>query len=133
MPYPKPHFPLRTAGKTRPTLELDTGRPALRPLKMQFPKLGALGATFTIMRACQFASLIAAIGLCANFISEIAEAERNSPPELIGALTVVSLYPVSLIEEAANEVPGRHLGHLRRHHLHPLLRQHAAPPLHRHP
>jgi hypothetical protein len=55
----------------------------------QAPQLGALGATFTVMRACQFASLIAVIGLCANFISEIATAERDSPSELIGALTVV--------------------------------------------
>ncbi|KAL2016808.1 hypothetical protein VTK56DRAFT_2977 [Thermocarpiscus australiensis] len=57
-------------------------------MRFQAPQLGALGVTFGIMRACQFASLIAVIGLCANFISEIATAEHNPPSELIGALTV---------------------------------------------
>lgn len=57
-------------------------------MRFQSPQLGALGVTFTVMRACQFATLVAVIGLVANFISEIAEAERESPSELIGALTV---------------------------------------------
>ncbi|KAK3898848.1 hypothetical protein C8A05DRAFT_46937 [Staphylotrichum tortipilum] len=57
-------------------------------MRFQAPQLGALGVTFTIMRACQLASLIAIIGLCANFISEIATAEHNPPSELIGTLTV---------------------------------------------
>lgn len=56
----------------------------------QGPKLGALGMTFTVMRACQLVSLIAVIGMVANFISEIAAVERSPPSELIGALTVVS-------------------------------------------
>lgn len=56
----------------------------------QAPKLGALGVTFTVMRACQLVSLIAIIGMVANFISEIAAVERSPPSELIGALTVVS-------------------------------------------
>jgi len=91
VPFPKPRFPLRTAGKERPSLELITDfEPA--PLKMRFqaPQLGAMGVTFSIMRASQFASLIAVIGLCANFINEIATAEHNPPSELIGTLTVVS-------------------------------------------
>lgn len=57
-------------------------------MRFQSPQLGALGVTFTVMRACQFATLVAVIGLVANFISEIAGAERESPSELIGALTV---------------------------------------------
>ncbi|KAK4099173.1 hypothetical protein N658DRAFT_175096 [Parathielavia hyrcaniae] len=57
-------------------------------MRFQAPQLGALGVTFSIMRVCQFASLIAVIGLCANFINEIATAEHNSPAELIGTLTV---------------------------------------------
>ncbi|KAK0725257.1 hypothetical protein B0H67DRAFT_598566 [Lasiosphaeris hirsuta] len=57
-------------------------------MRFQAPQLGALGATYTVMRACQFAALIAVIGLCANFIGEIATAERDPPSELIGALTV---------------------------------------------
>lgn len=48
-----------------------------------------MGVTFSTMRACQFATLIAIIGLCANFINEIATAEYNPPSELIGTLTVV--------------------------------------------
>ena len=92
VPFPKPRFPLRTANKERPSLELSTDfEPA--PLKMRFqaPQLGAMGVTFSIMRACQFASLIAVIGLCANFINGIATAEHNPPSELVGTLTVVSL------------------------------------------
>ncbi|KAK0737969.1 hypothetical protein B0T18DRAFT_440894 [Schizothecium vesticola] len=54
----------------------------------QAPKLGALGMTFTVMRACQLVSLIAVIGMVANFVSEIAAVERSPPSELIGALTV---------------------------------------------
>ncbi|KAL2259020.1 hypothetical protein VTK26DRAFT_7445 [Humicola hyalothermophila] len=57
-------------------------------MRFQAPQLGALGVTFSIMRACQCASLIAVVGLCANFISEIATAEHNPPSELIGTLTV---------------------------------------------
>lgn len=58
-------------------------------MQFQSPQLGAMGVTFTIMRAGQVASLIAAIGMCANFISNIATAEHNPPAELVGTLTVV--------------------------------------------
>ncbi|KAK4247505.1 hypothetical protein C7999DRAFT_14440 [Corynascus novoguineensis] len=57
-------------------------------MRFQAPQLGAMGVTFTIMRACQFASLITVIGLCANFISGIATTDHNPPAELIGTLTV---------------------------------------------
>ncbi|KAK4148901.1 hypothetical protein C8A00DRAFT_38513 [Chaetomidium leptoderma] len=57
-------------------------------MRFQAPQLGAMGATFSVMRACQFASLIAVIGLCANFINGIATAEHSPPAELIGTLTV---------------------------------------------
>ncbi|KAK0611724.1 hypothetical protein B0T14DRAFT_441375, partial [Immersiella caudata] len=80
---------VRTATKTRPSLELVTDFSTPKP-KMGFktPQLGALGVTFTVMRTCQFVVLISIIGLCANFIGEIATAERESPAELVGALTV---------------------------------------------
>ncbi|KAK0721259.1 hypothetical protein B0T21DRAFT_386189 [Apiosordaria backusii] len=89
-PSPGINFPLRTASKERPSLELVTEFNSARPNKMRFqaPQLGALGVTFTLMRACQFACLISVIGLCANFINEIATAEHNPPSELVGALTV---------------------------------------------
>ncbi|KAK3292970.1 uncharacterized protein B0H64DRAFT_203837 [Chaetomium fimeti] len=57
-------------------------------MRFQAPQLGAMGVTFSIMRACQFASLIAVIGLCANFINGITTAEHDPPAELIGTLTV---------------------------------------------
>lgn len=60
-------------------------------MRFQAPQLGAMGVTFSIMRAFQFVSLIAIIGLCANFISGIAAAEHDAPAELIGTLTVVRL------------------------------------------
>ncbi|KAL1840786.1 hypothetical protein VTJ49DRAFT_7741 [Mycothermus thermophilus] len=89
LPKPKTRFPLRTANKERPSLEVVTGFDTAGPLKMQSPpQLGAMGVTFTISRAVQFASLIAVIGLCANFISTIATADHNPPAELIGTLTV---------------------------------------------
>ncbi|KAL2163285.1 hypothetical protein VTH06DRAFT_5341 [Thermothelomyces fergusii] len=47
-----------------------------------------MGVTFTIMRACEFASLITVIGLCANFMNQIAATEREAPAELVGTLTV---------------------------------------------
>ncbi|KAE9574867.1 hypothetical protein CGCF415_v004974 [Colletotrichum fructicola] len=52
------------------------------------PQLGALGHTFTAMRAMQFASLIAIIGMTSNFISEINAADASSPSVLIGTLVV---------------------------------------------
>ena len=82
---------MRTASKERPSLELVTDFESDGPLKMRFqaPQLGAMGVTFSAMRACQVASLIAVIGLCANFISEIATVEYDPPSELIGTMTVV--------------------------------------------
>lgn len=60
-------------------------------MRFQAPQLGALGVTFSVMRVCQFVSLIACIGLCANFINEIANAGHNPPSELVGTLTVVRI------------------------------------------
>ncbi|AEO68264.1 uncharacterized protein THITE_2117697 [Thermothielavioides terrestris NRRL 8126] len=57
-------------------------------MRFQAPQLGAMGVTFGVTRASQFASLIAVIGLTANFISGIATTEHDAPPELIGTLTV---------------------------------------------
>ncbi|KAK3952308.1 hypothetical protein QBC32DRAFT_212832 [Pseudoneurospora amorphoporcata] len=86
----KPHFPLRTAHKKRPSLEIITDFNSPRGARMGFhtPRLGALGLTFSVMRALQFAGLIAAIGLCANFIDEFSTKSLESPSELLGALVV---------------------------------------------
>jgi hypothetical protein len=90
VPFPALRFPLRTASKERPSLKLVTDFDTDEPLKMRFqaPQLGAMGVTFGVTRASQFASLIAVIGLTANFISGIATTEHDAPPELIGTLTV---------------------------------------------
>lgn len=52
------------------------------------PRLGALGHTFTAMRAMQFVSLIAIIGMTADFISEMVSANAKPPAVLIGTLVV---------------------------------------------
>ena len=54
------------------------------------PALGALGMTFTVMRAMQFVSLITIIGISGNFVSEVVGADLNPPGALIGTLVVVS-------------------------------------------
>jgi hypothetical protein len=57
---------------------------------MAGPNYGAIGATFKIVRILQGASLIAIIGMTANFISEIVSANQSPPKVLIGTLSVVS-------------------------------------------
>ncbi|KAF6825011.1 hypothetical protein CMUS01_09995 [Colletotrichum musicola] len=52
------------------------------------PRLGALGHAFTAVRAMQFASLVAIIGMTANFISEINGADATPPPVLVGTLVI---------------------------------------------
>jgi len=59
--------------------------------KMAGPDLGALGATFKICRVLQAVSLIAIIGMTANFVAEIVSAKTAPPAVLIGTLSVVSL------------------------------------------
>lgn len=53
------------------------------------PRYGALGATFLIARAIQACSLIAIIGLTANFIAEIVRYDAKPPDIFIGTITVV--------------------------------------------
>jgi hypothetical protein len=57
---------------------------------MAGPDYGALGATFKITRILQAVSMIAIIGMTANFISEIVSANVAPPNVLIGTLSVVS-------------------------------------------
>jgi hypothetical protein len=61
---------------------------------MPGPDFGALGATFKICRALQSASLIAVIGMTANFVAEIVSSKTSAPAVLIGTLSVVSLSPM---------------------------------------
>lgn len=55
------------------------------------PALGALGMTFTAMRALQAVALITIIGLTSNFISEMVTASYVPPSALVGTLVVVSV------------------------------------------
>jgi len=56
------------------------------------PALGALGHTWTAMRAMEFISLITIIGLTSNFIGEMVGADYAAPSALIGTLVVVSCF-----------------------------------------
>ncbi|KAK8931716.1 uncharacterized protein G6M90_00g026240 [Metarhizium brunneum] len=58
------------------------------------PALGALGMTFTAMRALQAISLITIIGLASNFISEMVTASYVPPPALVGTLVVACITAV---------------------------------------
>lgn len=58
---------------------------------MAGPDFGALGATFKICRILQAVSLIAVIGMTANFVSEIVSVKTAPPAVLVGTLSVVSL------------------------------------------
>ncbi|OJJ08619.1 hypothetical protein ASPVEDRAFT_57650 [Aspergillus versicolor CBS 583.65] len=55
------------------------------------PRYGALGATFLIARAIQACSLIAIIGLTANFIAEIVRYDAKPPDIFIGTITVTCI------------------------------------------
>lgn len=63
---------------------------------MPMPNYGALGATFTIVRGMQAVSLIAIIGMTANFISEMVSANNTPPNVLVGTLSVVSVAHINL-------------------------------------
>ncbi|KAI1464418.1 uncharacterized protein F4812DRAFT_468043 [Daldinia caldariorum] len=60
-------------------------------MRFQAPQLGALGVTFTAFRAMQFASLVAIVGITANFINDIVTSGRDTPDVLVGTLTVASI------------------------------------------
>ena len=53
------------------------------------PDHGVLGITFKAARALEAASMIAIIGITANFISEMVSAGATPPPVLIGTLSIV--------------------------------------------
>lgn len=57
---------------------------------MAGPDYGALGATFKIVRMLQVISLLGCIGMAANFISEMVNANDAPSEELVGTLSIVS-------------------------------------------
>lgn len=113
IPGPAPRFPLRTAlhhHKLRPKLTLLVPPAAFekellieeeqrrsantshtRRIRMgAMPQLGALGHTFTAMRAMQLISLVAIVGMTGDFVAEMVAADSRPPDVLIGTLVVVS-------------------------------------------
>ena len=62
---------------------------------MPVPNHGALGMSFLAARGMQAASLIAIIGMAANFISEMVQASNTPPNVLVGTLIVVRIVPPS--------------------------------------
>ncbi|KAI1177253.1 hypothetical protein F4777DRAFT_209350 [Nemania sp. FL0916] len=60
-------------------------------MRFQSPQLGALGVTFTALRALQFLALVTVVGLTANFINEFASSDRQVPDVLVGTITVTSI------------------------------------------
>ena len=50
---------------------------------------GALGSTFKITRVLQVVSLVAIIGMTANFVSEMVNANTTPPKILVGTLSIV--------------------------------------------
>lgn len=52
---------------------------------------GALGATFTVVRAMEAICLISIIGMTANFISEMVTAKQSPPNVIIGTLSVTCI------------------------------------------
>ena len=56
---------------------------------MAGPDYGALGATFKIVRVLQAISMIAMIGMTANFISQMVSSTQTPSDVLIGTLSVV--------------------------------------------
>ena len=64
---------------------------------MAGPAHGALGSTYKITRGLQMASLIAVIGMTANFVSEMVSANTTPPSILLGTLSIVG----TLIESSA--------------------------------
>ncbi|KAK3997919.1 hypothetical protein QBC44DRAFT_46676 [Cladorrhinum sp. PSN332] len=99
VPYPKPKFPLRTAGKERPSLELYTGAEKVEPRKLRFqaPRLCVIGISFLVLRLCLFGFLIAAIALFANGMNKIAASQAKLPAEFVGGVTVSVLACVHVV------------------------------------
>jgi hypothetical protein len=57
--------------------------------KMPVQRSGALENTFAVCRGMQIISLIAVLGMSANFIAEMVNTSQSPPHVLIGTLTVV--------------------------------------------
>lgn len=85
---------------------------------------GALGATFKIVRILQALSLIAIIGMAANFISQMVQHNNTPSDVLVGTLSVVSRSDAVCFVIAGTEADRRdqdlHSCAVLRYHLHTL-------------
>lgn len=63
---------------------------------MAGPDHGALGSTFKIVRIFQAVSLIAIIGMAANFVSQIVSSNNQPSNVLVGTLSVVCIRLLSM-------------------------------------
>lgn len=95
------------------------------------PRYGALGATFQLARIFQICSLIAIIGMTANFISSIVSNDATPPNILIGTISVVSPTIIySILPVFLTYSPDLHRCDILHHHGNPLLRRYpTVPPL----
>lgn len=74
------------------------------------PRHGALGAAFLMARIVQTCSMIAIIGLTANFIAEIVKYDAQPPGVFIGTITIVRpLHSFSLSSILFRETDGENL------------------------
>ena len=85
---------------------------------MAGPDYGALGATFKLVRMLQVVSLLGCIGMAANFISEMVQANDTPSEELVGTLSVVCIF-VSWPMSYAYMLPDVYCSPLLRYYLHP--------------
>lgn len=91
------------------------------------PDHGVLGATFKATRALQVASMLAVIGITANFISEMVSAGATPPPVLVAILSIVCVVLAMAAGGISTNVTlGLHCRAVLCHHRHSLFRQHPA-------
>lgn len=83
---------------------------------MAGPDYGVLGATFKICRMLQAISLLACIGMAANFVSEMITQNDTPSTELVGTLSVASLTISGSLERALIVSLDVHRHPLLRHH-----------------
>jgi hypothetical protein len=96
-------------------------------MRFQSPQLGALGVAFNALRGLQFVSLVAVVGLTANFINGFASSQREVPDVLVGTVIVVCISPLLFADDhTAHTTVDEHLYALRGYLIHSLLRWNAT-------
>ncbi|TAQ87471.1 hypothetical protein B7494_g4204 [Chlorociboria aeruginascens] len=86
-PLPPPTFQIRKISKNKQSPKMSSGP----------NDKGALGATFTVVRAMQFICIISIIGMTSNFIAQMIKVDQSPPAVLIGTLSVVCIAVLYII------------------------------------